>query len=315
MIRVSRPARGFRIVHGSSRARGTGAHVVTIGNFDGVHVGHQALLSTARARADALGSVVAALTFEPLPRDVMAPDHGVPRIQTRDDRVRWLSAHGADRVVLERFSRVFAAREASWFVEEVLLARLGAVAVVVGWDFRFGRGREGDAGLIAQYVPVVDCVEPVIIAGGPASSTRVRRAVLEGDLDAATALLGRPHELAGPVVHGEARGRTIGFPTANVAVETELMPPHGVYAVRAEVGGQWLPGVANLGTRPTVGAGRAPLEVHLFDGNWDLYDKPLRVALVARLREERRFDSLAALSAQIAADVVDARAVLAEGAG
>jgi riboflavin kinase/FMN adenylyltransferase len=301
-----------QVVFGSARARRAGPSIVTIGNFDGVHLGHQALLSAARRLATPRGAQVVAYTFDPLPRDVMAPGHGVPRIQTLQDRAAALLAAGADRVVIERFSRVLSRRTPMWFVHTALRDRLGAVGAVVGWDFRFGRDRGGDAELLAAELEVAEVVGAVELDGLPVSSTRARRAVLDGDLTLAGRLLGRPHTLAGPVVHGDARGRTIGFPTANVAVETELLPPTGVYAVRALVDGAAVPGVANLGVRPTFGGGRLGLEVHLLGWSGDLYGRRLIVEVVGRVRGEQRFAGVEALRAQIALDVAAAKALLGE---
>jgi riboflavin kinase/FMN adenylyltransferase len=297
--------------------------VVTIGNFDGVHLGHQALLRRARALADAVAAAwsvdpsgvgVVALTFDPSPRDVMQPGHGVPAIQPLGDRVALLREHGADVVCVEPFTAELASWSAEAFAERIVAERLGGVGVVVGWDFRFGAGRRGDAGLMARVLGVpVEVVGAVDVGGAPVSSTRVRLAVAAGRLDEACALLGRPHRLSGTVVHGDHRGRTIGFPTANVQVETALRPPDGVYAVRAQraEGGPWMSGVANLGRRPTFEPGVAALEVHLFDRELDLYGARLHVELVQFLRPERRFDGLDALVAQIRLDADAARAVLA----
>ncbi len=294
--------------------------VVTIGSFDGVHRGHQALLDAARALAGDLGvATVVALTFDPFPRDVMSPGHGVPAIQSLADRAAALVARGADGVVVQTFSRAFSEVSAEDFAHDLLAHGLGAAGVVVGWDFRFGAGRRGDAALLrsALGVPVLSVPALEDPAEGPnrspVSSTRIRGLVREGDVAGAARLIGRPHEVVGQVVRGDARGRDLGFPTANVVPETPLSPAAGVYAVRVDVGdGVWRDGVANHGVRPTVGVGAAPLEVHLFADPGDLYGRTLRVALVARLRGERRFPDLDALRAQIAQDVAAARDALAE---
>lgn len=290
--------------------RAWGPSVVTLGNFDGVHVGHQALIAAARRLAGPDGQV-AVLTFDPSPRDVLQPDHGVPAVQAGVDRVRRLLDRGVDRVVVEPFTRALSRWTADEFASEILGRRLRASGVVVGWDFRFGAQRAGDAALLRRVLGVpVEEVGAVEVDGAAVSSTRVRDVVRAGDLALATRLLGCAHELVGPVVHGDARGRTIGVPTANVAVRTPLRPPDGVYAVRATSGGRSWDGVANLGGRPTVGDGAAPLEVHLLDADVDLYGQELVVGLVARLRGQRRFDGLDALRAQIAGDIVAAREVL-----
>lgn len=299
-----------QVIRGSARAGRPAPSIVTIGNFDGVHLGHRALIAAARRLAEPRGARVIAYTFDPLPRDVMAPGHGVPRVQTLEDRCAALLAAGADRVVIERFSPVLARRTAVWFVDVALRQRLGAVGAAVGWDFRFGRDRAGDAELLAAELGAVEVVGAVEHDGLPVSSTRVRRAVIDGDLRLARGLLGRPHELTGVVRHGDARGRTIGFPTANIPVETELLPPVGVYAVQVDLDGAPRLGVANLGVRPTFGGGALGLEVHVLDWAGDLYDRRLHVRLVERIRGEQRFSGIDELKARIHEDVRVARGLV-----
>ncbi len=286
--------------------------MVTIGNFDGVHLGHQALIAEATRLALPLGAPVCAYTFDPSPRDVMVPGHGIPAVQSLEDRIRCLGDAGAAMVVLETFTKDFSRIEARDYALDILGRRLRARGVVVGWDFRFGRGRQGDADLLRELlgVPVVQ-VEPVRLGGEVVSSTRVRELVRAGRVAEAAGMLGRPHVVKGGVVRGDARGRELGFPTANVAPASELVPPSGVYAVRADVGdGVWRPGVANLGNRPTFGPGKGPLEVHLLDFSGDLYEHTLSVGFVERIRAERAFDGLPALVEQIGRDVIAARAAL-----
>lgn len=289
------------------------APVVTIGNFDGVHRGHQALLRAAKELAK--GGPVCAYTFDPSPRDVMVPGHGVPYIQSVDDRVRTLHDCGADYVVLETFTKDFSRTEARDYAVGILGGRLRARGVVVGWDFRFGKGRAGDAAVLRRLldIPVVQ-VGAVAFEGQAVSSTRVRQAVRSGDVGLASRLLTRPHELVGTVVRGDARGRTIGFPTANLVPGTQLVPPAGVYAVTVTVGDERYGGVANLGVRPTFEPGSAPLEVHLFDFDGELYGTEIRVGLLAHLRAERKFDGVDALVTQIRKDAEAARAVLSRHA-
>lgn len=288
--------------------------VVAIGNFDGVHDGHRAVLTRLFALSAERGAPSCVLTFDPAPTAVVAPHRHQPRILTLRDRVRLLGEAGVDVVVIEPFTPAFAAREARWFAEELLGRRLRARGVVVGYDFRFGHGREGDvAGLRAWLpgVPVVE-VDAWTDGGSAVSSSRIRRLVAAGAVEEAATLLGRPHFLRGTVVVGDQRGRTLGFPTANIVSEVELLPAFGVYAVRARVeGGPSRPGVANIGIRPTFGGGAPRIEVHLFDFTGDLYGRELVVELVARVRGELRFDGPAALVAQIAADAARARELLA----
>lgn len=284
--------------------------VVTIGNFDGVHLGHRALLAAARELAGD-GDVVA-YTFDPSPRDVMVPGHGVPRIQATDGRVDLLRRQGADQVVVEAFTPEFATQEPEAFARDVLQRRLGATGCVLGYDFRFGRGRRGDAELLRRVLDVpVRVVDPVYLGPAPISSTRVRAAVSEGRIREATACLGRPHVLNGLVVRGQEIGRMLGFPTANLALSTELRPPLGVYAVRVMHEGRSWRGVANHGVRPTVDAsGSATFEVHVLDFTGDLYGQHLEVELVERLRAERAFRSRDELVEQIARDSEHAREAL-----
>ena len=312
------------IVRGSAQYTGAGS-IVTIGNFDGVHRGHRALLSAARAQAEALSaSGVCAYTFDPPPRDVLRPDNGIRRLQRLEDRVALLHAQGADDVLVEPFDRAFAARTPEWFATEVLVGRLQARGVVVGHDFRFGRGRSGDAAglraLLAGHGVPVEQVQAVQTGPNEAdgariiSSSAIRAHLEAGDVEAAAVLLARPHEVVGPVVHGEARGRQLGFPTANVAAETPLVPANGVYACTVlepdAVRGR--AAVVNVGVRPTFEAEGTPatVEVHLLDWAGDLYGQTLRIAFVKRLRGERAFAGLDALVEQIRQDVEATRHAL-----
>ncbi|MES2638916.1 MAG: bifunctional riboflavin kinase/FAD synthetase [Myxococcota bacterium] len=288
--------------------------VVAIGNFDGVHDGHRAVFRRLFALAERQGAPSCVLTFDPAPTAVLAPERHQPRILTLEDRVRLLGEEGIDAVVVEPFTREFAGRSARWFAEELLGRRLRARGVVVGYDFRFGHQRQGDVAALRQWLPdvPVEEVEAETAGGLPVSSSRVRRLVASGAVEEAAVLLRRPHMLKGPVVTGDQRGRTIGFPTANVESRVELLPGFGVYAVRARVddAGPWLPGIANIGVRPTFGGTAPRVEVHLFDFAGDLYGRNLTVQLIARVRGEQRFDGVAALVDQIGRDVVRARELL-----
>lgn len=288
---------------------------VAIGNFDGVHRGHRAVVDRLVARAGALGAVPAVFTFDPAPTAVLAPERHQPRLLPLPDRVQRLFEAGVEVVVVEPFTRAWAAHPAEWFADVVLAQRLRARAVIVGHDFRFGAGRAGDAAMLRARLPGVEIEEIAALTdgGAPISSSRVRRLVAEGAVEEAARLLGRPHVLSGTVVKGDQRGRTLGFPTANVLAETELLPAHGVYAVRARIDDapEARPAVMNLGLRPTVDGRRLSIEVHLFDFAGDLYGRTMRVDVVERIREERRFDGLDALVAQIRADADAARRILA----
>jgi riboflavin kinase / FMN adenylyltransferase len=280
---------------------------LTIGNFDGVHRGHRHLIDAARAEP---GPTVA-LTFDPAPRDVLHPDHGVLRIQTLDDRLRCLADAGVDAVIVEPFTLELAAMEPIDFAQQILRDRLHPSSLVLGYDFRYGRKRAGTVDMLRDWLAMpIHQVDALHDADGPVSSSRIREAVACADLALATRLLGRPHELVGTVVHGEARGRQLGFPTANFVPLTSLRPPHGVYAIRALVDGTWQPGVANWGRRPMWATDTPLFEAHLLDFDGDLYDRDLRVQLIAHLRPEARFDGPEQLKAAIAADIAAARALL-----
>lgn len=291
--------------------------VVTPGNHDGVHLGHRALLSAARARAARDGSSATALTFDPHPAAVLAPDRAPPLLTTIDRRRELLLALGADSVFVQRFDRAFASESPEEFVRSMLVDELHASGVVVGRDFHFGRGRAGDVAKLAELGRAhgfdVTTVDPVLVDGEVVSSTRIRAALRQGDVQLASRLLGRVHDVDGRVVRGDGRGRSIGVPTANLDCDPILLPADGVYAVVARVLGEdaILRGVANLGVRPTFAAGRS-VEVHFFDLDRDLYDARLRVGFVERLRAERKFDGIDALKAQIARDASDARERLAK---
>lgn len=283
---------------------------IVIGNLDGVHRGHQAVLRQARAIAAARDLSTLALTFDPHPSQVLR-GFTPPRLATVERRVELLERHGADRVVVEPFTHELAAFSPERFAKELLSERLGARAVIVGENFRFGARRAGDLEALRTLGNELGFEVAVTeVAGderGPFSSTRVRDAIAVGDLDEATRLLRRRHSISGVVEGGDRRGRTIGFPTANVGGVVEVLPPHGVYAVFADD----RPGVMNLGIRPTVDGTSLRVEVHLFDFDGDLYGTAMRVHLVKRLRDEKKFASLEELKAQIAIDAEAARAALA----
>lgn len=293
--------------------------VVPLGNFDGVHRGHQALLAEAARIAQGLGAPVVPLTFEPHPRSHFVPDTAPFRLTGRIAKARLLGEFGARAVLAQRFDSAFAALPAEAFADEVLARGLGARHVVCGYDFTFGRQRSGNVGLLrgagAEHGFGVTVVDPVMHEGEIYSSTRIREALRGGAVARAEELLGRPWEIEGIVEQGDQRGRTIGFPTANVALGEHLRPRFGVYAVRAGLGDgpdlKWLAGVANLGRRPTFGKLRENLEVHLFDFAGDIYGRTMRVAFVEFIRAEMKFPGLDALKAQIAADADAARRLLA----
>lgn len=292
--------------------------VLTPGNFDGVHLGHQALVRAARERADAEGWRAVAMFFDPHPTAFFRPEAAPPLLTQPARRAELLRARGADAVDVRTFDAAFAAQSPEAFVEDVLVGEHRVRAIVCGPDFRFGAKRAGDVSVLRRLGEAhgfdVRVVDPVREAGGVVSSTRVRGLIGEGEVAAASALLDRYHDVTGVVVEGDRRGRTIGFPTANLAGPEDsplgMVPADGVYAVIARADdGPPLRGVANIGVRPTFEAGRS-LEVHLLDFEGDLYGRRLRVAFVARLRGERKFDGVDALVAQLGRDVEEGRAAL-----
>lgn len=289
--------------------------VVALGNFDGVHRGHQALLADAGKHARTLGAPLVALTFEPHPRGFFVPDTGPFRLTLPPAKLRLLAQYGVQAVLAQRFDAGFAALSADAFIEDVLLKGLGARHVVCGYDFTFGARRGGNVEFLRQAGTAhgigVTVLEPVMREGEIYSSTRIREALRAGMAKEAAELLGHPWEIEGVVELGDQRGRTIGFPTANVALGEHLRPRFGVYAVRALVDGKWCDAVANLGKRPTFGKLQENFEVHLFDFAGDLYGKTLRVALLDFIRPEMKFAGLDQLKAQIAADGQAARTILA----
>jgi riboflavin kinase/FMN adenylyltransferase len=289
---------------------------IALGNFDGVHLGHQAVISSARAVADARGAALGAAVFEPHPRRYFQPDAPPFRLQTPQQRARALGAAGVREVFEIGFDAAMAQSSDREFAKRVLSDCFGATHVSVGADFRFGRGRMGDAASLrrlgAEFGFSVDAVAPVAHRGAQVSSTSIRAAIAAGDMAAAAALLGRPWAIEGEVQRGFERGRDLGFPTANLALGEYVRPRLGIYAVRVDAGSAaWLPGVASVGVNPTVGALPEPvLEAHLFDFSGDLYGRTIEVEMVAFLREEVNFGDVNAMKAQMRQDVIDARRAL-----
>lgn len=290
--------------------------VVTVGTFDGVHLGHRAVLDDLVIRARAANRASVLVTFEPHPLSVLRPDLAPGRLTTAAERSAALAETTLDYLVVLRFDAALAGLEPEAFVRSVLLERCQMAELVVGHDHGFGRGRSGDlATLRALGVQHGFRVDPIAPVAGPdgavISSSAIRQAIMAGDLARAARGLGRPYRVSGTVERGAQRGRTIGVPTVNLAPpEGKLLPPDGVYAVRVEWGGGVAGGMMNQGSRPTVGDGRRWLEAHLFDFEGDLYGREIRIEWVAPLRAIRRFDSLDALRAQLELDRRAARAAL-----
>lgn len=287
--------------------------VATIGNFDGVHLGHQAVLQQLVDRSRDLECPTAAIIFEPQPAEFFGQRSAPPRLTPLRDKVEALSRYGVERVLCVNFNRRFADYSPDRFIRELLVNGLGVRHLVVGEDFRFGFRRQGGfddlvaAG--AEYGFEVQRMPEVELDGRRVSSSWIRECLTEGDMETAERLLGRPYRISGRVVRGDERGRTIGFPTANILLKHRAISLKGVFAVEAfGAGDRPLEGVANLGVRPTVGGTRTVLEVHLLDFVGDIYREHLKVDFLTRLREEQRFESLDALKEQINRDVEQARA-------
>ncbi|MEM7257866.1 MAG: bifunctional riboflavin kinase/FAD synthetase [Pseudomonadota bacterium] len=297
-----------------SRHRGCAA---TIGNFDGVHRGHQAVLKSLHHEAQRLAVPTCVITFEPLPAEYFAPPEQAPvRLMRLRERYTLLASEGIDQLLILPFNRKLASTEAPVFVEQVLVQGLGIRYLLVGDDFKFGRHRTGDFALLQRMSET----HGYSIERSPThsdnhiriSSTRIRELLKEGDLQGAEVLLGRPYAIQGHVGYGAQRGRTIGFPTANIMLGNHRPPLNGVYAVTTDIDGITVAGIANLGIKPTVNGKRLSLEVHLLDYQVDLYGRLLRVEFVHKLRNEKRFESFDELKTAIATDEANARSWFAD---
>jgi len=307
----------MQVVYGHQNAPAWRGAAIAIGNFDGVHLGHRALVARARELAAARDALAVALTFDPHPSTLLAPA-GAPLLLTSiERRIELLAEAGVDAVVVEPFTRELAGVSPEAFVDDVMILALRARAIVVGYDFRFGQGRTGTALALRAHGSHagidVAIVPAVTVDGEIAASTKIRGHLRAGQLARAERMLGRPWDVDGVVVHGAERGRAIGVPTANIVPEVELAIAPGIYAVTLGVeGGPAMPAVASLGTNPTfVDDGGLVLEVHVLDWTGDLYDRRVRTTFIARLRDEQKFDSVEALVGQIQRDIAQARAALA----
>jgi riboflavin kinase/FMN adenylyltransferase len=286
--------------------------VLALGNFDGLHRGHRKILDRMRRVASERGATSVIMTFDPHPPRVVRPDKAPPLLMTKAQKLEAIAAAGVQGAAIVRFTPELSHWDPETFVRTVLVDWLRVAEVWVGANFLFGHDRSGNFSMLrvlgARYGFKAEKIDPVRYKDFVVSSTRVRRLVSEGRVDEAGALLGHHYFLDGTIVRGDQRGRTIGFPTANLCTENELLPPHGVYATTARVGEIVYPSVTNVGTRPTVDtSGRTVVETHVFDLDRDLYGHTLRISFVQRLRDERAFASLDELRAQIDADCQRAR--------
>jgi riboflavin kinase/FMN adenylyltransferase len=292
--------------------------VITIGNFDGVHIGHQALFHEVIEKSDMLDGTAVAMTFEPHPVRVLKNNGHPPLITLYEQKVELISKSGIDVLVCVPFTQEFAAISAKKFVLDILLKQLGMAAIVVGKDYTFGKNREGNLDSLVSYSELYD-FEVVVVDWIPISntivsrisSTRIRKMVMEGKVKEVQKLLGRQYQIKGTVVSGRNRGgKLLGFPTANLQLHDELCPRLGIYAVTVEYRGNIYKGVANIGYSPTFDDNELTVEVHLLDFDMDIYRQEIRVNFVQRIRDEIKFESIEALSRQIAQDVLSARDIL-----
>ncbi|MDE2331100.1 MAG: bifunctional riboflavin kinase/FAD synthetase [Bradyrhizobium sp.] len=293
--------------------------VVAMGNFDGVHLGHRAVIAAALAIGRAHGKPALALTFEPHPRSFFSPNSPQFRLTDEAGKLRLLAGTGLAGAVVMTFDKARAETTAQDFIHHDLIERLGISGVAVGYDFHFGKGRVGSPGLLVREAPrlgiEVDVQPHIDIDERPVSSSAIRMALAEGQITEATAMLGGPWFASGEVIHGEKRGRAFGYPTANIRLDKNCGLKHGIYAVRVGRGGERLDGVASFGRRPTFDNGAPLLEVFLFDFEGDLYGAMLDVAFIDFIREERKFDRVEALVRQMDDDSARARAALAATPG
>ena len=289
--------------------------VIALGNFDGVHLGHRVILKTAIDRARAASGTAFALTFDPMPAKVLAPARAPQLILAPEDKLELLRDAGIDGVIVLAFTAALSRLGPADFVRQYLLSKIGAREVVVGHSVSFGHARAGNAEVMAElgrqmgFATVV--VGPVTAAHAVVSSTRVRELIAAGEMRQVAELLGRGHFLSGTVVHGRERGRTIGFPTANLDSATECLPPDGVYATRVILPDGAFASITNIGMRPTFAEPARTIEAHIFNFDRDIYGAKIRLEIVERIRGERKFESGQALAAQIAEDLKRAKEILA----
>jgi riboflavin kinase / FMN adenylyltransferase len=289
--------------------------VLALGNFDGVHRGHRAILKAAIDRAHSLGGKAYALTFDPLPAKVLAPQRAPRMLMTSEDKLELVRDSGLDGVLVLHFDLALSRLPPRDFVHDYLLVKLGVEAVVVGHSVSFGHKRAGNAAVMValgrEFGFETIVVGPVKVDGIEVSSSKIRELIGEGDMPRAARLLGSPHFLRGKVVHGRERGRTIGFPTANLESQTECIPPDGVYATRVVLAEGAYPSITNIGMRPTFDESARSIEAHIFDFDRDIYDRTVKLEIIERVRPERKFESGEALGKQIALDLRRAKEILA----
>jgi riboflavin kinase / FMN adenylyltransferase len=305
----------MQIVRDLNSLRPYPSPVVALGNFDGVHVGHQIILRTAIDRAQAIAGSALAVTFDPLPAKVLNPVRAPRLIMTPEDKHELLRSFGLEGVIVLTFTRELSMLSPEEFVRAYLHRRIGVCVVVVGHNVSFGHARAGNADLMQRLGRELGfettVVGPVERDGIVVSSTQVRQLINTGEMKRAGAFLGRPHFLSGSVEHGRERGRTIGFPTANIRSRTECLPADGVYATRIVLEEGSYPSITNIGMRPTFGEPERTIETHIFNFNRDIYGRKVKLEIAERIRPERKFESAQALAAQISTDLQRAKEILA----
>lgn len=282
--------------------------VVTVGTFDGVHLGHQKILSQVVAEARESGYAPTLLTFDPHPRKVLQPNVSMPLIQTLDERAQTLEGLGLEHVVVHPFTKAFSQLSAAAYVKEILVDMLNVAHIIIGHNHRFGKNRTANVEDLLHFGEVygfeVTQISAEEINNISVSSTKIRTALMQGDVTLAHSYLGHPFTLFGTVIQGQQRGRTLGFPTANIAINhpDKIIPKNGVYAVSVTVGKAQHLGMMNIGTNPTVNGQHQSIEVNIFDWSEDIYSQPIQVALIQRIRDEVKFESLNALQKQLEKD-------------
>jgi len=311
------PSKRFRIVRDAAPDDALRGAVLALGNFDGVHRGHRAVIEATRARAAKLGAPAGVLTFEPHPRTFFHPQERLFRLNDERTKLRLLASTGLDGAIVLTFDAALASLTADKFVSRILVERFALRGAVIGFNFHFGKGRAGSPAFLTAEGGrrgfTVDIVPPLADGGRIVSSGPIREALIAGRVEEAAELLGYAWFVSGNVVHGDERGRELGFPTANVKLDPACGLQHGVYAVRVQVEGRRYDGVANFGRRPMFDDGSVLLEVFLFDFSGDLYDRSIDVAFIGWIRNEKEFASVAALVSRMHEDVREARSVLAQG--
>ena len=297
----------MKIFHGTENANILKPTVLTLGVFDGLHLGHQLIMQTVVERAKAVNAVPTAITFDPHPRAVLHPESAPPLLQTLDQRLANLEVLGIEQAIVIRFNAEFASRPAEGFLADIVHERLHAMEVYLGKGFAFGKGRGGNIDLLRKMSKelgfVADEVPEVRLRGHRISSSRIRERLAEGRVNLARRMLGRPYGVEGVIIRGNRRGHTIGFPTANLKPHNRVIPKYGVYATATLVDGTWRKSITNIGVRPTFEKDVEPsIETYIFDFNDDLYGDVLRVRFLHRIRDERKFSGIEELKAQIEKD-------------